>query len=237
MGPGLVSPTVVLLDLSRSVAAHLHELVRAFREGLAAMKEVPELKKAVELVIVGFGGEGARVLSPPLEGSPFVSVVDAVAPGDLVAGGHTPIGEALQLGLDLFTQRSEDLYRTGRNRARANLLLYSDGRPTNPDGYPDYSSWIEPVARVHEAEHLGRLLFSVIAFGDADAEALRRLARTPEAFHDLRDADLPELVKPFTYQTAGGLRDPAAEASTIHRRVGDIIERETEAIDPPGGAE
>ena len=94
----------------------------------------------VELAIVSFGGtvstvdvrdgRGQSITADPVLA--FVTV-DAFKPPTLRANGDTPMGAAVQQGLDLLRGRKSLFKEGGVPYFRPWLFLISDGAPTDPD--------------------------------------------------------------------------------------------------------
>ena len=77
--------------------------------------------KRVDLAIVNFG--------PAVEvASPFGSI-KAYQPPMLQAGGSTPMGAAIELGLDLLEARKTEYRRNGIPYYRPWLFMITDGAP------------------------------------------------------------------------------------------------------------
>lgn len=154
-------PCVLLLDTSGSMAgARIGELtagLQAYRDALAAD---PLAAKRVETAVITLGGE-ARVASH------FVTM-DAFRPPALTAGGETPLGAAVVLGVNLLRQRKEVYRAHGVSYFRPWLFLITDGGPTDP--------WREAAALVKEGEAAKAFLFFAVGVAEANVDVLRQLS-------------------------------------------------------------
>ncbi len=168
-------PCIILVDKSDSMQG---KAIEELNTGLAAFARDlaidPLAAKRVELAVVSFG---------PVEvASSFHTANHFIAP-DLIAFGHTPMGEAIELGLDLLEER-KDHYKLNRiPYYRPWVFLLTDGAPS------------DNIYIASEKIRFGELnrAFSFFAVGvdGADMGALARLSvRTPLRLRDLRFKDM-----------------------------------------------
>jgi uncharacterized protein YegL len=115
---------VLLLDTSGSMDG---PPILALNQGLAALQsdlqEDPLARRRVEIAIVTFGGSVQRVQE-------FVTAGSFAAP-TLSAGGVTPMGEAMALGLQLVKARKAEYKAGGVPYYRPWIFLITDGEPTD----------------------------------------------------------------------------------------------------------
>lgn len=159
-------PLVLVLDTSGSMSG---TPISQLNEGLNTLKE--ELmedalaQRRVEVALVTFGDGGVQLLQD------FVTVAEW-EPQYLSAGGMTPMGEALNLGLDTLSSRKASYRANGVQYYRPWIFMITDGSPTD-----DISRAGERV-RAEEAQN-GAAFFAVLVEG-ADADAISALSsRTP----------------------------------------------------------
>jgi uncharacterized protein YegL len=134
-------PVVLVLDTSASMRG---EAIRQLNAGLQQLardlQRDPLASLRVELAVVSFGGtvstvdvregRGHNIAADPALA--FVTV-DAFKPPTLRASGDTPMGTAVQQGLDLLRGRKSLFKEGGVPYFRPWLFLISDGAPTDPD--------------------------------------------------------------------------------------------------------
>lgn len=154
-------PVVLILDNSGSMqGAPLNEL----NAGLIALKDSLAsdqlAMKRVELAIVSFG--------PVTTVQEFISP-DIWTPPTLVAAGDTPIGEAVNRGLDLLEARKAEYKNAGLTYYRPWIFLITDGGP-NPN-----DPWQTAATRVHEGEAGKKLMFFGIGVAGANMDVLGRI--------------------------------------------------------------
>lgn len=168
---------VLLLDRSYSMEgapiAALNEGLRRFEQSL---KEDPLAARRVEVAVVTFGGG--------IEIQDFVSARNFTAP-HLTASGDTPMGAAIQAGLDLTAQRKSWYRQRPLPYTRPWVFLLTDGAPTD--------TWGAAAARVHREEAGEHIAFFAVAVEGADVGVLRQIAspiRPPMKLAGLKFSDL-----------------------------------------------
>jgi uncharacterized protein YegL len=155
---------VLLLDTSGSMD---NEPIRALNQGLLAfqgdIQEDPLAKRRVELAIVTFGGSVQKVHD-------FVPAGSFSAP-TLVAGGGTPMGEAIALGLQLVKNRKAEYKANGVLYYQPWVFLITDGEPTD--------EWRSAADMVKTETSAKALTFFAVGVGGANMEILSSI--TPRA--------------------------------------------------------
>lgn len=164
-------PVVLLLDNSGSMRGEpLRELnlgLRAFREDLLAD---PLAAKRCELAVVSFGP--VRIVSD------FVSAAD-FEPLTLLAEGDTPMGGAIERGLDMLRVRKDMYRRNGIAYYRPWVFLVTDGAPTD--------RWQDAARAVHDGEAERAFAFFAVGVEKADMTVLKRLSvREPVKLRGLK---------------------------------------------------
>ncbi len=168
-------PCLLLLDTSSSMAGRP---IEELNTGLVAFKD--ELmadslaSKRVEVGIVTFG--------PALPVTHF-QTADTFQPPLLTAGGDTPMGAAIELGLAMVRDRKDEYRRNGVEYYRPWVFLITDGAPTD--------TWTQAASQVHLAEESKTLQFFAVGVAGANFDILRQIAtREPVALNGLRFRDM-----------------------------------------------
>ncbi len=173
-------PCILVLDTSSSMTKDRR--IELLQEGLGVLAD--ELKadslarRRIEVAVVTFGGTVQVV-------QPFVSAADFLPP-PLAAMGGTPMGEAVQVAVDMAAARKEDYKRQGLDYYQPWIFVLTDGEPT--DG-------IEAAASaVLELEDSKRVNFFAVGVGEtARLDLLAKLShRSPRKLAGLKFAELFE---------------------------------------------
>jgi len=171
-------PVVLLLDTSGSMQG---TAIQALNEGIKTyhrdlMRDTQAIL-SVETAIVTFGNGGVQQVQD------FVSV-DNFVPPNLEADGLTPMGEAIELALDLLEQRKQMIKSHGLQMYRPWVFLITDGAPTD--------EWHDAASRIKQEEAQKLILFFAVGVQGADMNKLRQITgqNPPALLHGLDFRDL-----------------------------------------------
>jgi uncharacterized protein YegL len=159
-------PVVLLLDNSASMSG---EPIEELNRGLITFKESLQqdtlASLRVDLSIVSFGGHVEHVQD-------FVTV-DDYQPKPLGAKGLTPMGAAIEYGLDSIKNRKKTYDNNGIQYYRPWMILITDGAPTD--------SWENAGERIRQAEVNKDVIFFKVGVSGADMEILNKISFRPPA--------------------------------------------------------
>lgn len=157
-------PVVLLLDTSYSMSGQpIAELNRGVADFVAEVRHDEVARFSVELACVSFGGH-------PVVKLPFtnISAIEPEGAADFYADGGTPMGVAVEMGLDLLDKRKRNLKRMGIPYYQPWMVLMTDGAPTDDT--------VQAAERIHRLAAERRLIFLGIGIGEyADMDMLAEL--------------------------------------------------------------
>jgi uncharacterized protein YegL len=168
-------PCLLLLDTSGSMRGkpidELNAGIRQLRDELFADDMA---QKRVEVAIIGFG---------PVQTLSDFQTPDVFQPPTLAASGDTPIGAAIEAGLNLLDQRKQTYRNNGVTYYRPWVFLITDGGPT------DY--WQAAAERVKQGEASNHFSFFAVGVEGARMDILAQMtSREPLKLQELRFRDL-----------------------------------------------
>src|SRR5919205_4245915 len=149
-------PCLLLLDTSGSMDG---EPIRELNDGLIKFKD--ELMadalavKRVELGLITFG---------PVRVETDFQTADVFQPPSLVASADTPMGAAIEQGLEMLRQRKDKYRQNGISLYRPWVFLITDGAPTD--------SWQHAASMVREGEMGNKFAFFAVGVEGARMEIL-----------------------------------------------------------------
>lgn len=142
-------PCLLLLDTSGSMQGNpisqLNQGLQTFKQEL--MSDSMAMQR-VEVGIIGFGP--VQILSP-------FQTADTFIPPQLHASGNTPMGEAIEAGLEMLEARKNIYKQAGISYYRPWIFLITDGGPTD--------NWHQAAERVRAGDNNEKKQFSFFAVG------------------------------------------------------------------------
>lgn len=164
-------PLLLCLDTSHSmIGAPIHSLNEALRDWTRELHDDVSLSYSVEVAVVTFGAfgvtawRGPQQLPPMAPMSPFVPAYQ-FHPPQLVAGGVTPIAEAMELSIQIIAARKTELRQLGLQYYRPQICLVTDGLPTDASGHLT-EAWRRIVPVLAEEQQAKRFRMYAIGVGD-----------------------------------------------------------------------
>lgn len=159
-------PVCLCLDTSGSMGGmpidELNEGVRLFYE---AIREDETALYSAEVSIVTFGGDAQCIAD-------FASLEIQPHAPTLSAGGMTPMGEAVNMGLDLLEQRKDEYKDRGVDYYQPWLVLMTDGAPNGDSG-----ELSRAISRTVDLVNQKKLTVFPIGIGtEADMEILAKFS-------------------------------------------------------------
>jgi len=129
----------------------------------------PVAAERVVLAVITVGGPsgGANLIMDWADVRDF-------SPFPLTAGGTTPLGEGVLMGLQLIEQGKSYLRSSGIGYLRPWLMIITDGEPTDDQG-----TWSNATASLRAAEKAGKCVAFPIAVDGANKSKLSELSASP----------------------------------------------------------
>jgi uncharacterized protein YegL len=170
-------PCILVLDVSVSMRG---DPIQQLNQGLVTFKD--ELSadslaaKRVEAAIVTFGGEAKKVCD--------FSTADGFQPPTLSVAGNTPMGQAVNMAMDMLVERKRAYKANGVSYYRPWIFLMTDGGP-NDEG------WERVAQRAKEGDQAKSFALFAVGVGEARFDVLKLFTpREPLRLDGLRFREL-----------------------------------------------
>jgi uncharacterized protein YegL len=149
----------------------LNDGIECFKDELMADEMAV---KRVEVAVINFG---------PVNMVNDFQTADEFQPKELKSSGHTPMGEAIEKGIEMIKKRKAIYKENGISYYRPWIFLITDGAPSD--------KWHRAANLVKEGEEDKSFMFFAVGVKGANMDILRQIsAREPLKLKELRFRDL-----------------------------------------------
>lgn len=188
-------PVCLCLDLSGSMGGDpIQELNRGVKEFYEAIKADETALYSAEIAIVTFGGSNAKAEQD------FASLEIKPEPPELNAYGMTPMGEAINMALDMLEKRKDEYKAQGVDYYQPWLVLMTDGAPNG--SREELKRAVERTVRMVEEKKL--TVFPIGIGNKADMRALQLFSpkRSPLKLQGLKFSEFFEWLSQSVSRTS-----------------------------------
>lgn len=194
-------PCLLLLDTSGSMhgnpISELNQGLQTFKQEL--MSDSMAMQR-VEVGIISFGP--VQILSP-------FQTADTFIPPHLHASGNTPMGEAIETGLEMLEARKNTYKQAGISYYRPWIFLITDGGPTD--------QWHKAAELVRAGDSNDKKQFSFFAVGvdGANMSTLTQICSPNRPPMKLQGLSFRELFSWLSSSLGGVSRSQPGQAVTL----------------------
>ncbi|BAY19859.1 hypothetical protein NIES21_57290 (plasmid) [Anabaenopsis circularis NIES-21] len=157
-------PVIILADISGSMKQYgkIEALNRAIAEMIKIFADEQDVRAEIHVAVITFGEHQARLHQA-------LQPADQIKWIDMEASGVTPMAAAFELA----TQIVEDKNIIPSRSYHPNLVLISDGHPTNEKGQPS-ENWKTSLEQLLNSERAAKAMRFAMGIGiDADEDTLK----------------------------------------------------------------
>ncbi|KQN01455.1 vWA domain-containing protein [Sphingomonas sp. Leaf25] len=167
---------LILMDVSGSMKGDpIAEANRGLQQFAEELREDRLASRRVDVAVITFGDKVDVVAQ-------FGSA-QTFYPQPLVANGSTPMGEAIETGVDLVAARQAEYRSNGIATYRPWIFLVTDGAPTD--------SWERAARRIRDGESRNSFSLFAVGVGGADMKTLSQISvKAPVALNGLAFGDM-----------------------------------------------
>jgi len=167
---------LILLDISGSMKGDpIAELNRGLQQFAQELRDDRLASRRVDVGVITFGDKVDVVAQ--------LGSAQNFFPQPLVADGSTPMGEALETGIDLIAARQAEYRSNGIATYRPWIFLITDGAPTD--------RWERAARRIRDGEERNSFSMFAVGVNGADMKTLSQISvKAPVALNGLAFADM-----------------------------------------------
>ncbi|QMT32875.1 VWA domain-containing protein [Conchiformibius steedae DSM 2580] len=158
-------PCLLVLDTSGSMDGEpIRQLNFGVQSFIQALQNDEVAACSVEVAILAAGGHVEEIL-------PFTTVMDLDYTSTFTAQGGTPLGMAVEKGLDMLEKRKSEYQKNGIAYYQPWLVMISDGAPTD--------AWQSAAQNCRTLSENKKLVSLMVGVEDADMDKLGQFSNRP----------------------------------------------------------
>jgi len=156
-------PVCVLLDTSESMIGEpIEELNKGVRSFVEELKNDEMTLYSADVCVITFGGYDVELVSD-------FGPVDDISLRDFVASGMTPMGSAVEMALDLLSNRKEEYKDQMIPYHQPWVVLMTDGQPND--------RWQDAAIKLSDLANNKKVVIFPVGIGDdANMDVLRQFS-------------------------------------------------------------